>query len=151
MRHSYFLPLALLLAACPGTALLAQTAPTAPTAAAPAAATGSLTGTVLDSVAGKPVAYATVVLLPAAPATPEKALTGVAADGDGQFVIAKLTAGPYRLRVSYVGYGPQTRAVTVGSGPTAVPAFRLPAAATALAEAVVIGSKPGVEDRTSVV
>ena len=110
-------------------------------AAPPVVATGSLTGQVLDSLKQAPVPYATVVLLPAA-AADNTPITGVAADGDGRFAMVKLAPGAFRLRVSYVGFGTQTRAVTVADGPTAVPAFRLPPAATALAEAVVIGSKP---------
>jgi outer membrane receptor protein involved in Fe transport len=109
------------------------------------AATGSLTGTVLDSVSRQPVSYATVVLLPAAPS--EKAISGVAADDAGKFSLTKLPAGTFRLRVSYVGYGTHTQAVTVTSGATALGAIRLPAAATALKEAVVVGEKPVVEVR----
>ena len=113
--------------------------------AAPVASTGTLTGTVLDSVGGKPVPYATVVLLP--PAPNETALTGIAADENGRFAFTKLAPGPARLRVSYVGYGTQTRPVTVTAGATEAGTFRLPTAGTALAEAVVIGTKPVVEVR----
>ncbi|MDQ2795134.1 MAG: TonB-dependent receptor [Bacteroidota bacterium] len=116
----------------------------APAAVAAPAITGSLTGTVLDSLKREPVPYATVVLLPA---TGETAITGVAADDAGKFSLTRLKPGAFRLRVSYVGYGTQTRAVTVTAGATAVPAFQLPVAGTALAEAVVIGTKPVVEIR----
>ncbi|MET4076446.1 TonB-dependent receptor [Hymenobacter sp. UYCo722] len=141
----------------PGALLLAVLLPLArPTtaqtpAAAPAAATttttatGSLTGTVLDSLKREPVPYATVVLLPAR--GDDKPLTGVAADEAGRFSLTKLQPGAFRLRVSYVGYGTQTRSVSVSAGPTAVPAFQLPVAGTALGEAVVIGTKPVVEVR----
>ncbi|RYY09572.1 MAG: TonB-dependent receptor, partial [Cytophagaceae bacterium] len=113
---------------------------------APAApATGSLTGTVLDSLTRQPVSYATIVLLPAAP--PDKPITGVAADDAGKFALTKLPAGTFRVRVSYVGYGTRTRTVTVTSGAAALGIIRLPAAATALTEAVVIGEKPVVEVR----
>lgn len=122
------------------TAALAQ-AP-APVAAPAAAATGSLTGTVLDSLGRQPVAYATVVLLPA---TGDKPITGVAADDQGKFALTKLAAGTFRVRATYVGYGARTRTVTVGAGPTAVGALLLPAAAQALGEAVIIGTKPVVE------
>ncbi len=115
-------------------------------AAPPVVANGSLTGQVLDSLKNAAVPYATVVLLPAEAAN-NTPITGVAADGDGRFAMVKLAPGAFRLRVSYVGFGTQTRAVTVAAGPTAVPAFRLPPAATALAEAVVIGSKPIVDVR----
>ena len=146
MKSATLRPLGALLAAA--VLLLARPAIAQTPAAAPAAsaatATGSLTGTVLDSLKQAPVPYATVVLLPASGETP---ITGVAADEAGKFALNKLKPGAFRLRVSYVGYGSQTRAVTVSSGPTAVPAFRLPVAGTALAEAVVIGTKPVVEMR----
>ncbi|MDJ0365598.1 TonB-dependent receptor [Hymenobacter sp. H14-R3] len=115
----------------------------APATAAPAA-TGALTGTVLDSLSRQPVAYATVVLLPA---TGDKALTGVAADDQGKFSLTKLAAGTFRLRASYVGYGTRTRTVVVGTGTTAVSNFQLPTTAQALGEAIIIGSKPVVEVR----
>jgi outer membrane receptor protein involved in Fe transport len=125
------------------TELLAQGTATA----APVASLGAITGTVLDSLKKEPVAYATVVLLPAA-ATDSKPVTGVAADDQGRFTIPKIAAGPYRLQVSYVGYGTQTRAITVAAtGDTNVGTFRLPVAAQQLAEAVVIGTKPVVEVR----
>jgi outer membrane receptor protein involved in Fe transport len=115
-----------------------------PAPAAPAvAATGSLTGTVLDSVSRQPVSYATVVLLP--PAPNEKAITGVGADDAGKFSLTKLPAGSFRLRISYVGYGTRTLPVTVTDGATALGTIRLPAAATALTEAVVVGQKPVIE------
>ena len=144
MKLTTLRPLGTLLAAA--LLLLARPAAAqtpAPAAAAPAA-TGSLTGTVLDSLKQAPVPYATVVLLPA---SGDAAITGVAADDAGRFSLIKLKPGAFRLRVSYVGYGTQTRAVTVTAGPSAVPAFRLPVAGTALAEAVVIGTKPVVEMR----
>ena len=121
----------------------AQTAPAAPTAVP--VATGSLTGAVLDSLKREAVPYATVVLLP--PAPNDKPVTGVAADDKGHFALTKLAPGPARLRVSYVGYSTQTRAITITAGATEVGAFRLPVAGTALAEAVVIGTKPVVEVR----
>jgi outer membrane receptor protein involved in Fe transport len=114
----------------------------APAAPASPAASGSLTGTVLDSVSRQPVAYATVVLLPA---TGDKPITGVAADDQGKFSLTKLAAGSFRLRASYVGYGTRTKAVTVGTGATVVGSMLLPAAAQALGEAVIIGTKPVVE------
>jgi len=139
----YFI-LGLVLACCAGLPPTAHAQ--APAAPAPAvAATGSLTGTVLDSLKREAVPYATVVLLP--PAPNDKAITGVAADDNGRFAFTKLTPGPARLRVSYVGYGTQTRAITITAGITDVGTFRLPTAGTALGEAVIIGTKPVVEMR----
>jgi outer membrane receptor protein involved in Fe transport len=122
--------------------LAQRTQAQAPATAPALAGTGTLTGTVLDSLSRQPVAYATVVLLPA---TGDKPLTGVAADDQGHFSMAKLAAGSFRLRASYVGYGTRTRAVTIGTGSTAVGNFLLPTAAQALGEAVIIGQKPVVE------
>ena len=114
-------------------------------ATAPAAGTGSVTGTVLDSLTRQPVAYATVVLLPPAPA--EQPVSGAAADEQGHFVLTRLPAGSFRLRVLYVGYATRTRPVTVGAGATAVGTIVLPTAAQALGEAVIVGQKPVVEVR----
>jgi outer membrane receptor protein involved in Fe transport len=134
----WLLPVAALFSA---TWALAQS----PAPAAPVAGTGSLTGTVLDSVSRQPVSYATVVLLPAAPS--EKAISGVAADDNGKFSLTRLPEGTFRLRVSYVGYGTRTRTVTVGVGATALGVIQLPIAAQQLGEAVVVGEKPVVEVR----
>ncbi|TFZ67531.1 TonB-dependent receptor [Hymenobacter sp. UV11] len=124
--------------------LLCLRGPVAAQVPTPPAATGSLTGTVLDSLSRQPVAYATVVLLPP---TGDKPITGVAADDQGHFNLPKLAAGAFRLRASYVGYGTRTRSVTVGVGPTAVGTFLLPTAAQALGEAIIVGQKPVVEVR----
>ncbi|HEX8503759.1 MAG TPA: TonB-dependent receptor, partial [Hymenobacter sp.] len=140
MYRHLLLSLLLVISACCSTTH-AQT----PGAPAAAIGTGSLTGVVLDSLKKEPVPYATVVLLP--PAPNDKAITGIAADDNGRFAFTKLAPGPARLRVSYVGYGTQTRDVTITAGATDVGTFRLPTAGTALAEAVVIGTKPVVEVR----
>ena len=116
---------------------------TSPSGLAPK--TGSLSGTVLDSASRQPVAYATVALLPAGPGG--KPLTGVAANDRGQFALARLAAGTYRLQVSFVGYAPRTQAVTVTDGPTTVAPIQLAPATQRLAEAVVLGTKPVVEVR----
>ncbi|MBF9143781.1 TonB-dependent receptor domain-containing protein [Hymenobacter properus] len=140
MKSSVFCALVALM----GLACVApQAAAQAPAAPAVAVGTGSLTGVVLDSLKKEPVPYATVVLLP--PAPNEKPITGVAADDNGRFSLVKLAPGPARLRVSYVGYGTQTKDVTITAGATDAGTFRLPVAGTALAEAVVIGTKPVVE------
>ena len=145
MTFPYRLPLLALLAASVfASPALAQTQPALPGAPTAPAGTGSLTGTVLDSLGGKPVPYATVVLLPVGG---EKAVTGVGADDNGRFSISRLLPGTYRLRVSYVGYGTRTRPVTATAGATDLGTIQLPTAATALAEAVVTGQKPVVEVR----
>ena len=154
MKSATLRPLGALLAAAlllgrPAAAQTTAITPATATATTASAATGSLTGTVLDSLKREPVPYATVVLLPPlfSATPPDKPITGVAADDAGRFTLTKLPVGRYRLRVSYVGYGTQTRAVTVTAGLTDLPAFRLPVAGTALGEAIVIGTKPVVEIR----
>lgn len=105
--------------------------------------TGSLSGAVLDSVSRQPVAYATVVLLPAAAG--DSALAGLAADERGRFTLTKLAAGTFRLRMSFVGYAARTRLVRVSGGATTLPPVLLAPAAQQLQEAVIVGRKPLVE------
>jgi len=105
--------------------------------------TGSLSGAVLDSVSRQPVAYATVVLLPAAEG--DSALAGMAADERGRFTLTKLAAGTFRLRVSFVGYAARTRLVRVSGAATTLPPVLLAPAAQQLQEAVIVGRKPLVE------
>ncbi|RFP64425.1 TonB-dependent receptor [Hymenobacter lapidiphilus] len=146
MRHFYtwrligLLPLLSgLLYAAPARA---QQAPAAPAAAA----TGRLTGMVLDSLKGLPVPYATVVLLPADAAN-NKPVTGAATDERGRFVLDKLTPGNYRLQASFVGYATRTRAIAITAGTVEAGSFRLPTAGTTLGEVVVTGTKPIIDVR----
>ena len=136
------LGLALALTAVSIVPVLAQGTPAAPPLPT---GMGSLTGVVLDSLTQQPVPYATVLLLPPAPT--DKPLTGVAADDHGRFTLLQLAPGPARLRVSYVGYGTRTRSLVIGAGAADMGVFQLPMAGTALAEAVVVGTKPVVEVR----
>ncbi|OGX91818.1 hypothetical protein BEN49_18415 [Hymenobacter coccineus] len=112
-------------------------------AQAPAPGSGSITGTVLDSLTRQPVPFATVVLLPPAPS--EKTVAGQSADEQGHFALTKVKAGSYRLRVSFVGYGVRTQAVTVADGALALGPIRLPATAQRLGEAVVVAQRPLME------
>ncbi|AMJ65244.1 TonB-dependent receptor domain-containing protein [Hymenobacter sp. PAMC 26628] len=112
-------------------------------AAAQAPGSGSVTGTVLDSLTRQPVPFASVVLL--LPAPSEKAAAGQSADEQGRFALTKVKAGSYRLRISFVGYGVRTQAVTVADGPLALGPIRLPATAQRLGEAVVVTQKPLME------
>ncbi|MGI4832340.1 MAG: TonB-dependent receptor domain-containing protein [Janthinobacterium lividum] len=138
MKNYYFLYFLVWLWALLGSYAAAAQAP-------PPINSGSLTGTVLDSVSRQPVAYATVVLLPPAPG--ETPLSGAAADDQGQFKLSQLPAGAFRLRVLFVGYAPRTLSVVVGAGATAVGTILLPSAAQKLGEVVVTGTKPLVEVR----
>jgi outer membrane receptor protein involved in Fe transport len=108
-----------------------------------AAGSGSLTGTVLDSLTRQPVPFASVVLLLPAPA--EKVAAGQSADEQGRFELTKLKPGSYRLRISFVGYGVRTQLVTVPDGRLVLAPIPLPATTQKLSEAVVVAQRPLME------
>ncbi len=83
----------------------------------PSVGSGTVRGTVTDSLTGKAVPFATVaLLLPNA-----KLLTGVNTDELGAFSIAKLNPGTYKLAISFVGYRTRTVAdVTISDGSPAI-------------------------------
>ena len=68
---------------------------------ATAAAGGTVTGTVIDSLSKKPVDYATVSIFKAGASTP---FSGAVSDDKGLFRITNLPAGTYRVQVNYIGY-----------------------------------------------
>jgi len=105
--------------------------------------TATLAGTVQDSLSGRPVAYATVVVLANAPGAP--ALASGSTTEQGGFRFAQLPLGPCRLQISFVGYAPHSQAITLAAGATTLPPILLVPAAQQLAEAVVLGTKPTVE------
>ncbi len=111
-------------------------------AAVTPAPTGSIVGVIIDSTTRLPVAYATVGLLPA---STDKPLTGVAADANGRFELTKIAAGNYRLRVSFVGYGTVTRAVTATDGATDAGRISLNVSGEQLADVVIEATRPVVE------
>ncbi|MBC8155026.1 MAG: TonB-dependent receptor, partial [Bacteroidetes bacterium] len=86
-------------------AVRAQTGSVVP----PADSTFALKGSVADSTAGKPVAFATVALL----TSDGKIKDGATTDESGGFAFAKVVAGTYKLTVSFVGYRPKTTAPVV--------------------------------------
>jgi outer membrane receptor protein involved in Fe transport len=136
---------AVALAASP---LLAHSqAPGRPAAApaAPRTATGRVSGTITDAANGKPVSYATVNVIN--PTTNSPVNGGVAGD-DGKFVLP-VPAGTYRVEISFIGYTTQVKdGVTVTAGGNlALGTVALAAAAQKLAEVVVTGKKPLIEER----
>jgi outer membrane receptor protein involved in Fe transport len=62
---------------------------------------GKISGTVMDSISGKPVEFATVVLI-----NPKfgKQLDGGLTDEKGNFKITDVTNGSYQLNISFLGY-----------------------------------------------
>ena len=100
--------------------------------APPAAAQGtaSVSGRVVDSTSGAPVAGARVSRVGAS--------AGVLTDRDGRYLL-ELPAGNYALRAQRIGFAPQTRQVALSEGSTATVDFELTAAATTLSDVVVTG------------
>ncbi|AMR29252.1 hypothetical protein A0257_20570 [Hymenobacter psoromatis] len=105
--------------------------------------TGGLTGR-LQSLDGKPLEYANVLLLRAADSVLVKATLS---DAEGQFTLANVLPGRYRVRAQQLGYRDGRSAVVrVAGGPAlALPALVLAPAAQALGEVQVTGRKPVIE------
>ncbi len=110
--------------------------------AAPAGAQAPVpvTGTVLDAADGQPLPGATVLLVSA-----DSARAGVSSGLDGSFRLS-VAPGPYRLRVSFVGYTAVDRALAVG-GPLALGEVRLALDEGALSEVLVGATRQRVEVR----
>lgn len=104
---------------------------------------GTLAGTVQDSVSRRPVAYATVVLLPTL--SPAQAVATGTTNEQGGFTLANVPSGTFRLQVSFVGYASHRQAVLVTASRTTVPPILLAPTTQQLGEAVVVGTKPVVE------
>ena len=66
---------------------------------------GTVSGVVSDATTGNHLPGANVLILGSS--------RGAATDVDGEYAIRNVPAGSYRLRVSYIGYEPVTREITV--------------------------------------
>jgi len=132
-----------LLASAAGAQTVPATGPqTPPALPAPPRGTSRLEGTVTDAATGKPVAFATVALLPAGNGAP---LDGDVCDERGQFKLKGLAVGAVRLQVSFIGYATRTLPVTLEPGLNTGPVVALTAAAQKLGEVTVTGERPLVE------
>jgi hypothetical protein len=128
-----------------GTLASAATLAAAQTPAAPAAAAalGTLTGTVADSLSHQALPFATIVLRPVADA---KSVFSTITTDQGTFRFGGLAAGTYALEVHYLGYRTQQlAAVAVGASGAAPLAVALVAERHALAEVKVTATKPFIE------
>lgn len=108
---------------------------------------GKITGTVLDSATKQPVEFATVALLDK---TTGKPIDGTITNDKGQFTIAKVGAGTYKLAVSFVGYQTITLDnVTVANDRATVNLANiiLPAEVKLLNEIEIVDQKDLVEDK----
>ncbi len=94
-------------------------------------ARGAISGRVVDSTSQLPMQSVTVTI----EGTQRGAVTGV----DGAFRLNDLPVGPARLRVTRIGYTPQTKEVAVQAGQTATVRFVMQAVAANLGAVVVTG------------
>ncbi|HEX2716561.1 MAG TPA: TonB-dependent receptor [Gemmatimonadaceae bacterium] len=94
-------------------------------------ATGTIRGRVLDGPSQQPLVSVNVVV--------EGTTLGASTRDDGSFVMSGVPAGAQRLRVTRIGYAPQTRDVTVTAGAASEITFTLERQATVLEEVVSVG------------
>lgn len=110
----------------------------------------SVAGSVVERGTSTPIEQATVRLL-----NPKDSsmVRGVASARDGSFTLLNVKAGEYLLNVSYVGYEPLYRKVSVNGKRASlnVGKVELSPDAIALGEAVVIGKAPEVTVRNDTV
>ena len=94
-------------------------------------ATGTIRGRVLDAPSQQPLASVNVVV--------EGTNLGALTRDDGNFVVTGVPAGARRVRVTRIGYAPQTQDVTVTGGGSSEVNFSLDRQATVLQEVVSVG------------
>ena len=94
-------------------------------------ATGTVTGRVVDSASGQPLASTSVRVVGAA--------RGAMTRDDGTFTIAFVPAGVQRVRASRIGFAPQARDVTVPNGGVVNVNLTMTAQAAVLGDVVVTG------------
>ena len=67
--------------------------------------TGSISGTLLDSISGEPISYATVGVIDF---ETDSIINGAIADDEGDFKVKDLPPGRYELQISFIGYAALT-------------------------------------------
>lgn len=105
--------------------------------------TGRITGTLTDS-SGTPLADAQVIATAQATGIRRTAT----ADSRGQYVLASLQPGEYRVEARGIGYAPEARSLRLQIGQTLNVNFQL-AATTVELEEIVVENAPAVEMKTS--
>ncbi|MFD2246373.1 outer membrane beta-barrel family protein [Pontibacter ruber] len=110
-----------------------------------ATSSGKITGTLQEAESKKPVGFANVVLLSARDSS---LVTGATSDIEGKFILERVPAGQFILRISMVGY-PTRFVPNISITPTAPEArlgiISLKAASTRLGEVQVTAERPVVE------
>lgn len=103
------------------------------------AQTGAVSGTLLEVGSGKPISFASVVLLRATDSTE---IAGAQASELGEFVVQPVPLGRYVLRATAVGYRTGRRVLTFTAAALALGTLRLRTAAAQLQDVVVIAERP---------
>ncbi len=108
---------------------------------AKAADPGSLKGKITDKTDGEAVIGASAML--------ENTTLGSASDIEGNYTIANIPAGTYRLKVNAIGYSPFFQTVTVDPGQTTTVNPQL-GQTTVMASEIVVGAALYEQDRLEV-
>ncbi|MEB0302903.1 carboxypeptidase-like regulatory domain-containing protein, partial [Mucilaginibacter sp. 5C4] len=106
----------------------------------------AITGTIIDSVSGKPVDYATIAVFEQGTG---KIVSGSMADAGGKFTVDNLVAGTYKLKITFIGYADKTVSniqITEG-GSLKLGKILLSPSATALKEVQVTAKKALIEEK----
>ena len=116
--------------ACVAAMLLAATI--RPEVARAQAATGTITGTVKNSLPGVPLGNAQISVA--------GTMLGAMTNASGVFTLTSVPAGTRVVRARLIGYQPTEQTITVTAGGTATVSFTLTVSAIALDEIVVTGT-----------
>ena len=104
-----------------------------------------ISGTIMDGALNKPVEFATVALIN--PLT-DKPIGGTTSDEKGRFTISTVSAGTYRIVVSFMGYESKTiNNVVVKTTELLLGVIQMQPDSRMLNEVVVTGEKPLIEDK----
>ncbi|MCS7230276.1 MAG: SusC/RagA family TonB-linked outer membrane protein [Candidatus Kryptonium sp.] len=101
---------------------------------------GEIRGTVYDRETNNPLPAASVVIV--------GTQIGSATDLNGNYIIKNVKPGTYKVQARFVGYGSQTKDVTVRAGETVTVDFYLAPTALQLDEIVVTGTGTALEKRS---
>ncbi|MDB5240878.1 MAG: TonB-dependent receptor [Spirosoma sp.] len=105
-----------------------------------------ISGLLIDSLTNKPVEFATVALIST---QTNKPIDGTTSDAKGQFTLAKLAPGDYRLQYSFIGYKNQdSKPFTIQKGTDLkMGAVTLMPDVRTLSEVVVSGQAAMIEEK----
>jgi outer membrane receptor protein involved in Fe transport len=107
---------------------------------------GKISGTVLESDNNVPVEFATVALID--PVT-NKPIDGTICDDKGKFTISKISAGKYKVQISFIGFENHEIDVEISEGKDNIDlgTIKLGTSTTFLKDVVVEGQRSLIEER----